>query len=838
MCKGGGVLAADATYTYQTGAESIGDGKVMIAYDEEGRISSFNVTPSGGGKVTITGDALSFAPDATVTLAAAGTLSFENAVTTEGALSVVRGDGAYLSWSGKPLWEGYVTLFTDEQLKGTKCSDWEIVSAHFGNNPANGSAAEGLAYVGKVSNPCSLNLWDGRNTHGARFWMRDTSAGAIEGRVNVWSRSLDFENISDDHVYYYTKEYFDALPDRTPNVRATNFMGKDKNGKEVFAPGNVKMDQLTIRRKGASLATIRFDGGAELNGALTVGVGLKAVLVVFDDKENSLDHSIGGEGTFRIEAKKSAESKPLITGNVPYDGYLPRTWTKIIENRSLSSLTNIVGYMHGGSHQPGLAYNNPYNPQLSAVNFKNYGQYATCQFQYCSSDTGADGGHTIKCIRARVCQQGKDIVGMGIDSGSLKTAQGYNLGDDVDLIWNFPSYNVAVSTDTYIYGIEHMTFMFADSPEAVAKVALNAENTMTGEGRFEFSGGEDCHLAVFANHENPFPRGSTVRIEQGADVTLCANPSGDIWTKHSYGTWYPVLAGGTLKRDVSAVNGGFAGNQYVKVDGSILCIPITKRYGTPLGGDETNFWHVVTTYMNLIDFSGGSRLTGNPMNTIGGTSRKARWRVTGDAPCHFDSGVVPGFAPSAHNENDHYMIFEIEDVTRDEEVDATLSNVYNAKYQFGSGYQCAPIEKRGAGTLRIDGDYSPVIMWTRVLGGTFLLAKGSHTTAENPFRLNGGTLGVDAGAANEVGTLEIGAEGGRITLAAGASLSLADSSEKIWEGGLLIETADETPSIRFGSSDAALTAEQIRNIRLNEKRVRIDATGYIHQFSGFSVIIR
>ncbi|MBQ6247909.1 MAG: hypothetical protein IJK04_13645, partial [Kiritimatiellae bacterium] len=90
--------AADATVALSGGALSPA-GKVAFATDRNGAVAGVVVTPSDGERLTVTGDAITFAEGATITFLAPGELEFQNAVTAPGDITVVRPDAEYLEWN-------------------------------------------------------------------------------------------------------------------------------------------------------------------------------------------------------------------------------------------------------------------------------------------------------------------------------------------------------------------------------------------------------------------------------------------------------------------------------------------------------------------------------------------------------------------------------------------------------------------------------------------------------------------------------------------------------------------------------------------------------------------
>ena len=92
--------SADSSYTYTAGDTSLGNGAVTITYDGNTTdIATFTANPSNGEMITLTGDPMTFAAGATFTLASSGTVAFAEKVTTKGALTLARGDDAYIVWT-------------------------------------------------------------------------------------------------------------------------------------------------------------------------------------------------------------------------------------------------------------------------------------------------------------------------------------------------------------------------------------------------------------------------------------------------------------------------------------------------------------------------------------------------------------------------------------------------------------------------------------------------------------------------------------------------------------------------------------------------------------------
>ena len=310
-----GVLTGVAdTYTWSAIDRTIlpNDGAVTVTYDgDTANITSLSATPAVGGTLTIAGDAMSFADDATISLAASGTVSFASAVTTLGKLTVKRGDGMYLSWVGDdtgshaylPAYvESLFEIFTHEDIGDTSLDDWETVSSALRANPVHTNITTQGIMRKEVANSSdvfsdgvryrhdTINLWTGQYTYSFRLQLRKApeANSGIMVRILSGTRSIQYLDVAEGPDVY-------KLRDKGLATASTWFSSdhSNKNG--------ISIDQLTIRRKGAGNAVIRFDGGATFGGETVVGVGAEAVLGVFGgDSAATLTQPVGGEGIFRI----------------------------------------------------------------------------------------------------------------------------------------------------------------------------------------------------------------------------------------------------------------------------------------------------------------------------------------------------------------------------------------------------------------------------------------------------------------------------------------------------------------------------------------------------------
>ena len=143
----------------------------------------------------------------------------------------------------------------------------------------------------------------------------------------------------------------------------------------------------------------------------------------------------------------------------------------------------------------------------------------------------------------------------------------------------------------------------------------------------------------------------------------------------------------------------------------------------------------------------------------------------------------------------------------------------------------ATVYKTGPGTMQLNKSYNISGKMTLLKGGTWLLNGSSLTSASDPYTIDGGTLAVADGTANDLGVLTVGENGGGITLSTGATLTFADSSAATWTGeatNRVVVTGFAEKSIRFGTTKDGLATEQRVRLRTSEnKRLYLDAEGYL-----------
>jgi autotransporter-associated beta strand protein len=176
------------------------------------------------------------------------------------------------------------------------------------------------------------------------------------------------------------------------------------------------------------------------------------------------------------------------------------------------------------------------------------------------------------------------------------------------------------------------------------------------------------------------------------------------------------------------------------------------------------------------------------------------------------------------------LTFNVADVTGDTNPDLTIPGVIR---DYDTSFTNMPLVKTGAGTVSLSG-VNTHIGTVKISQGTLVLDGNDSLNTGNPIVLSGGTL--DMGAfTNNVGILALVSDSA-IVLRSG-ELAFADSSAASWSGTLTVTGQLGEHSIRFGTSDTALTSTQLAAITLNGGSARLTADGYLTEPPGGTIIM-
>lgn len=587
------------------------------------------------------------------------------------------------------------------------------------------------------------------------------------------------------------------------------------------------LNTVILKRKNAvgGPMKVRFDGGAELGGTTTIPFGMEAIVAVADgDGAGTFSNTITGTGDFTlVPAAPSSDTVAVYMG----DDFISTSWQVLAQNRLLSSLTSLEGYMHGASHTTcdkceKVFYH--YDPTNDT---------ATCQFQKYRNATSS------KYVVAKLRQNGPnvEIAGVGYTYTEAGTggASAYPAFGTVE----FPTATVtkneyktinwttsvatrkdqsgdySTSNLTSGYGIRKVTATF-NGGCGVATISGDIK-TLYG-GKFTTAGANGAKMITSVTSANGLPAAGEAHVSDGTLRLAASGTPGGGTTK------IVVHSGGDL-RNATAWQLGNPSYQDVVLDGGTLFT------------DSESFYIFYATLSNAV-------LKGTWSPRVAYSSTYGYWHVIGTEPTTvLDGGNYwlnvygANNATSARSGNYAFRV-EVDDVTGDDEADFIVPALRGAAGRGDNNYQWFWLEKYGPGTMKVKNNSMDLKLESKLYGGTLLLAGDNIMTNEVQFL--GGSIAVDAGKSNNLGQLTA-SKPGTITVGAGGSLTFASFTPdaNLAKKSIIIDAPLTGNVLKFRSDIAAYKC-YFRWKDGNELyHVVQDEDGYLHPCSsGTRIVIR
>ena len=324
---------------------------------------------------------------------------------------------------------------------------------------------------------------------------------------------------------------------------------------------------------------------------------------------------------------------------------------------------------------------------------------------------------------------------------------------------------------------------------------------------------------------SPFPASGTVKVGSGVYLNL-AVPEVESYKLGycSVDTKLEIADGGY----VDQINDYQFGCQYtVAVNGGTLATRPTRGETGPNGMLQAN-WSDASTYIGHLEYSNGGR-TMYASPRIGLDNMNPSVKVYGNEPCRAEHGFA--LVASYYTK----FKFDVGDVTRSDATDFTVTGVIRP---YSPAHERFSIIKTGAGTMELTGVNNYTNYPTQVKEGTLRLGASGVMNQDMDVSLEGGSFAAAADTVNRLGTLAV-ADDATLTVEPGAELAFADSSAETWGEGVSVNVVmPKTASLRFGENDSALTADQLRRIRIDGYPCRLDANGYLLPYAGTVIILR
>ena len=838
-CLASSGLCADRTLTYAAGNTALGDGLLTFEYSGD-TITRIVANVPSGDRVLLKGDALSFAPDAVMTLKNGCDLVVSNAVSGAGDLAVrSTAESAVATYSGDLLdTEAYTVVLANSNL-----GEWEVVAASNTMPTSQGNSNPNLfcAYNEKRLENGKMTVqlqWCGSS------YIKVIKLEFVQQGEDIAARILSAWNV---HLSAKSEGKFVDAQYVGEGMRLGDDIDAVLEGKDSICPilaenavhtparaaaGKAGYGVNLISLRPVGVAKIRFAVGAEISGALTAGqftdVYVENVAVATATRYNADGEmtlvnpvsgfelpTVGGCGKLTL----AAEPLECNSNTETYTPFVTGSNTTMIRGRCLWNLTNATARMTGGSI--GTNADGGQNQLFTMCNFTNTSPLtATGQFQF------YQGTKTIKVVVVEFKQSGADILAKAWAcywQQSKFPGTDYSAGDNFIAEGKYTSTSLATSATVSGYGLHEFTFSFAESPRTASTVVLKTENVMTNyAGQSASSHPRYRTLSFRGVYAKPtgdstqgwkaFPWNGLVEVGSGGvlDVSELVNRGAP-------------AAGGSRQNDSAAIRiskGGFLLHGVGGSTSAFWTTSVSQPYdlnGGTFYSCRTDTTKSAYLYMSYLLLSDGARI-GATCPVWLGTPSNATWRVRGTSPCYIDAPVQFIYS--------HIHTLDVADVTGNDAPDLFLNGDYSIRSS--NPEDKGNFRKEGDGTVLLNGT------WTvnadsilGIYGGTFKLGK-SDQWKSGRVMLKGGALAAADGTSNSVGPLSIASEGGRIELGEGATLEFDDSSDKTWTAGATVTVSGFAEgAIRFGDSVAAVPRARGVFRTADGEKLRVNDDGYL-----------
>lgn len=776
----------------------LADGALAFTY-EGGAVKTLTVTP-GGEALVVSGDAMAFAPDAELRMAAGGRLAFANDLAGTGKLKILNtAADATIEYSGSLLYTNmWTTMFVGRSLDDYR----PVKSVRRGGSgvydagvycPYNVKRAE----VGGQSQ-MSIQLMTAQGANGSAY---NTRALLVRLRQN----GADIEGILDRACYLEGRvalgEDFEKMVERNAVSPEAGLNPDVEAHTPVYERGYGVSHLLMAKTAGPSV---------EFRGTVPASLGLELTDDAVCVNGVNVCSSVSGSGALTVAAGESASEDPCVDS---YDGFIADSQVLVSSNRLLTELTNVTATITGsymsGNHYPAL--------------FCCFAGTSLCKTGELQVATDI---YTWRYVRLEFRQDGLNIKAKALEAGYVMTNPKSDISGYVGKFSVFdpqfdgirhPLTPIAKSdtggpTGAFGYKLYYAfpgaqvwnppaTFRNLSEPAEV----LNANQFGYTTPKIRIEGSSTARMQTTFSTGYTVPTNCTVEVGANGDLIYDIT---DATSKPAPFSLIYVEKGGRLRiRRSDSLNY----RHHVILDGGWLSFRDDGIYA--------DTW----TLLNLLTLRNGALVTGQPIRF--GSAGTAKWRVTGSEPSICEASIILVNLGNGEEIN-------VTDVTDDDGVDFVLKGDITS-YSGNSSV----LHKTGAGTLA---HYGACNSGSRISvdGGTWLLT--GSATASQDYVLAGGTLGTADGAAVSVGRLVVGGTG-KIKVGGCSTLAFADSSSVPWTGfGRVDIDADlEHGAVRFGTSASALTAAQLARLRVNGHHVLLDEDGYAREnVTGMTIVVR
>ena len=790
------------TYTWDQSnpQTTFGDGDVTLTLDENGKITSLTAA-SGGEDIVFAGDRMTFAADAVHT-SYDRAIRYENDVATEGGVSFATGKSATYVYNGGPVAaKGTTVVF---QNVDAELSDLDIVSGVLCGAVA-GEAAPYHVRRTETEIVAQLQRVEGANTKFVKIRLTKDDAGNILVEPLTCGYASGVSKLGAD----FDVEPFTELPVVADEISASGYGLKG----------------LTLKQR--SNDAIVFAGAFDPAGTVTVDGLLHLELEDPDVKTLTAPFAGAGGLTIRAAAEPYSEEKEtftVTTDDLPLASWL--NWTVLAENVDLSAVTasDLTATLDGTSYGSS-------DRRSSTERFVNDGTTASCQFQ------GKPG--SLKGVIVLFRQNGVNVE-MKVDGAAryIPSANNPKIGDDISaanpLSVAYPGYN---ASNVYL---PSLTLKATTCRRTIVTMSPDVVNTWEG-GTLAVSSSSGVPATYRTSSLTGWPRNGKVEIGAGGIVEMenrDAGGGGNVSIASGTSPIY-VHAGGEFRQfGTNEFNCALHANQRIFADGGTVWF----GYGSTGRGPSSDPVNTAgSTYVGYLELSNGAHCRGSAVRA-GFIVPEAFFAATGDGTSYFDTGISLVGATTKDNP-DNMTLFRFH---ADEGATLEINGDVLPFSKFAN--RRMTVRKTGGGVVRFNGqinfgnvteDYNTQPA-TKLQEGLIELGVSSCGNANLAFSMDGGGIATAAGTTNALGLVTLTANGA-IVLGDESELALADASGATWTAGARLNvTGDLKKSrLRFGTSASALTAAQLKCVRVNGNKAKLDDDGYVCEYvPGILLIVR
>ena len=792
------------TYTWDQSdpQTSFGDGDVTLTLDENGKITSLTAA-SGGEDIVFTGDRMTFAAGAVHT-SYDRAIRYENDVGTEGGVSFTTGRQSIFVYAGGPVAaKGTTVVFQNvyEQL-----SDLDIVSG---------------VLCGATSGEA------------APYHVRRT-----DSEIVAQLQKLDSATLVKFVKIRLTKDGNNNIlvePLACGYVRDGSKLGADFDV-EPFTELPVVADESSSSGYGLKGLTLKlrpndaivFAGAFDPAGTVTVDGLLHLELEDPDVKTLTAPFAGAGGLTIRAAADPYSEEKEtftVTTDTLPIANWL--NWTVLAKNVDLSAVTasDLTATLFGG------AYGGSVPSTASTEHFVNDGTAASCQFQ------GIPG--SLKGVIVLFRQNGVNVE-MKVDGAAryILSSNKPKIGDDISAA-NPLSVAYGGYTENNVY-LPSLTLKAMTCRRTIVTMSPDVVNTWEG-GTLAVSSSSGVAATYRTSSLTGWPRNGKVEIGAGGIVEMensDAGGGGNVSIASGTSPIY-VHAGGEFRQlGTKEFNCALHQSQRIFADGGTVWF----GYGSTIHGPSSDPVNTGgSTYVGYLELSNGAHCRGSAVRA-GFIVPEAFFAATGDGTSYFDTGISLVGATTKDNP-DNMTLFRFH---ADEGATLEINGDVLPFSKFTN--RRMTVRKTGGGVVRFNGqinfgnvtaEYNTQPA-TKLQEGLIELGVSSCGNANLAFSLDGGGIATAAGTTNALGLVTLTANGA-IVLGDESELALADASGATWTAGARLNvTGDLKKSrLRFGTSASALTAAQLKCVRVNGNKAKLDDDGYVCEYvPGILLIVR